>query len=742
MTDKHALVASLQPLISRLRTDTCWIVKPGSPPMRIDSPLTEERMLRHVDGGPRVGAVPIKPGESTTLVGLLDLDSHKGDVAWLGMQMVAYQVMDVGAEHGVRFVPFRSSGGHGMHLYALWAGPQDAYSVRCLLRKIIGEVSFKDGARGIAGHEIEVFPKQDSVGPGSFGNMFVLPLAGKSRPLDPLVLEDLPLDALVCVDWPLSEPVPVVEKPVPGGRDMGIPTSGDLKVLASALDAIPNSGPDELDYDQWFEVLCGIHAGSGGSDEGLDLAHKFSAKSSKYDPELIDNVKWPSIKLVHGGERGGITAGTVYKYARQYGWVEPVEDQFGVIEVPAAKPGAPEKRELPAFARDKYGNIESTITNVIAAVGCPEFCGATIRYDAFRDEIVIAYEGGGEWHQLKDVDAVNLRCALERRDFKPVGKEMMRDAILKIADLNQFDSAIEWLDGLQWDGVPRVERFLTTYMSAEDTEYHRAVSRYMWTALAGRAAVPGIQADMVPIFISEQGTGKSTTIAALAPTPDAFTEIDLHEKESDQGRRMRGVLIAELAELRGLNSRDEETIRAFVTRRKEEWTPKYMEHKKTFWRRLLIVGSSNRDDILADRTGNRRWLPVRVGVSDRDAVFRDRDQLWAEARVLFDIVGVDFVTAQEDAKEVHDEFMIADSWADALEDWLYTPDELSGEVPADREFLKLEEVAHTCFGLSIDKLRMGEQRRIGDLLRAKNYEKKDVKRDRKVFKAWFPKGSA
>lgn len=61
-----------------------------------------------------------------------------------------------------------------------------------------------------------------------------------------------------------------------------------------------------------------------------------------------------------------------------------------------------------------------------------------------------------------------------------------------------------------WDGVERVERFLESYAGAEAGDYSRAVSRYMWTAMAARLLNPGAKCDMVPVLVGGQGTGKST----------------------------------------------------------------------------------------------------------------------------------------------------------------------------------------------------------------------------------------
>src|SRR5690606_34027600 len=117
---------------------------------------------------------------------------------------------------------------------------------------------------------------------------------------------------------------------------------------------------------------------------------------------------------------------------------------------------------------------------------------------------------------------------------------------------------------------------------------------------------------MVPILVGDQGQGKSTAVKALVPSPEFFVEVSFAEKDDDLARKMRGKLVAEIGELRGLHTKELEAIKAFITRTHEQWVPKYREFTTTFPRRLVFIGSTNKDQFLADETGNRRWLPVRV----------------------------------------------------------------------------------------------------------------------------------
>jgi Virulence-associated protein E len=100
-----------------------------------------------------------------------------------------------------------------------------------------------------------------------------------------------------------------------------------------------------------------------------------------------------------------------------------------------------------------------------------------------------------------------------------------------------FDSAVLWGQSLRWDGVQRVERFFERYMTVPDSAYARSVGLYLWTALAGRCMEPGCKVDMVPVLIGAQGSGKTSMVEALAPTDEAFIEINLAQRNEDQMAR-------------------------------------------------------------------------------------------------------------------------------------------------------------------------------------------------------------
>lgn len=716
------LIAALEPLTSRVRTDVTAIKGEFGMAWTREE-LTRVRLKRHVEGTLARGVCPIRAGESTTRVAVFDLDSHKGETGWKRMVEIAAALCSALEAKGYRPVVFRSSGGRGIHIFLIWDEPQDAYSVRWGLdRGVLWPLGFKNGAKGVAAGEIEVFPKQDQVPEHGFGNQFILPLFGKSAPLEPLAdYEVMPREYAPQLRWTPSDPVPVVERPE---RAPAIgATPDDLRVLERALAFIPND-TDPLGYDDWRDMVSGIHHASSGSEEGYELAYAFSSRAPHFDETELRVKVWDWLSN-KGPADNPVTARTVLAKAREHGWQDVASpDDFDDVSVPVEGEGQI-ALPSPKFSRDANGRIDASAMHLRQALARPDFCRMDIRFDEFRHELVYAPDDEpGAWRPFVDHHYFELRLTLEARGFKGLGKEMLRDAVHHRAKTCPVDTAMMWLDSLTWDGVPRVASFFASYFGVADTPYARAVGRYTWSALAGRVLVPGMKADMVPILAGDQGLGKTSGVEAMAPA-DTFREMSFHENEESRARKMRGALVAELAELTGLKSRDREEIKAWISRRREEWVPKYQEFTTRLERRLLFIATSNPTNLLDDPTGERRWLPMVCSKVDAEGIARDRDQLWAEGRALFEDQGVIWAEAARLATAEHGAFRDEDTWEDALWEWANS-EKLGGGRILDEGFTTQEALSEG-LGFRQSAVKRGEQLRCAQALRHLGFETKALK---------------
>lgn len=363
------------------------------------------------------------------------------------------------------------------------------------------------------------------------------------------------------------------------------------------------------------------------------------------------------------------------------------------------------------------------MTNLLMMIGPHKnITHMRLAFDKFTDRVVWAPADQQEpaWRPFGDHDYAKLLLALDAQEMPTPADSMLRKAVGAVAQEFAIDTAIEWLSRLRWDGVERVETFITDTMpGVEDRPYIRALSRYLWTALAGRVLEPGVKADMIPILVGGEGLFKSSWVQALSPSEEARTEVSLKHRDDDVSRRLRGKLVVELAELQGLASRDGEEIRAFLSRQKEEWTPKYMEMATTFLRRCMFIGTTNDTAFIQERMGKRRLLPFLVeGYIDIERVHRDRDQLWAEAAVMFKRSGVDWSVEKLAANE-REGFANVDDWTAPVVRWLATPDAVTGIAPMDRpQGFTTGEVLVGAIGLAVERIDRVKQIRMGEVLSA------------------------
>ena len=188
-----------------------------------------------------------------------------------------------------------------------------------------------------------------------------------------------------------------------------------------------------------------------------------------------------------------------------------------------------------------------------------------------------------------------------------------RSAVLAVAHENRFDPVREYLEGLTWDRVPRIGKWLATYLSAEDTDYASAVGKRWLISCVARAILPGCKADSALIFEGNQGEGKSTAFTTLGGPwfSDELAAIGT----KDSALQLSGAWIIELSELDALTKARASTVKAFLSRRVDRFRPPYGRRVIEQPRSCVFCGTVNHSQYLEDETGGRRFWPVKVAAS-------------------------------------------------------------------------------------------------------------------------------
>jgi predicted P-loop ATPase len=334
------------------------------------------------------------------------------------------------------------------------------------------------------------------------------------------------------------------------------------------------------------------------------------------------------------------------------------------------------------------GRILPVLANAIAAFRHAPEWGGVLAFNEFAFGTVAlkptpwGVVPKGEWTDHED----RLAAEWLQKQGVLVSVDVAGQAVQTAARDHPMHPVKAYLQALQWDGVQRVETWLSAYLGAEDTEYARAVgSRWLVSAVA-RIFRPGAKADCCLILEGSQGIRKSTALRTLAG--EFFTDelADLGSK--DAAMQTRGVWIIELSELDSLSHSEVARIKAFMSRTTDRFRPPYGMRLVESPRQCIFAGTVNHSTYLRDETGGRRFWPVTCGRIGVEGLARDRDQLWAEAKARFEAGGVWWLDSAEliqMASDEQSERYEGDPWEEVIGKWA-----------EDRSNLSISEVLERC----------------------------------------------
>lgn len=335
---------------------------------------------------------------------------------------------------------------------------------------------------------------------------------------------------------------------------------------------------------------------------------------------------------------------------------------------------------------DQFGNPKTSDLNISLIIDKDPSFANGFKKELFSNEVRVMH--GADWcygdkkfpRPIKDddIDCIK-RHIMDKHGLQPKFlqvNEMVRSCAVR----NSYDELNDYLNSLEWDGVPRLETWMHKAFKVEDSLYHRRIGKLVLVAAVKRALFPAIKYDHVLVLAGDQSIMKSTSIETLSGE-DWYIEMKLDEKDRDIVQKMQGKWIIELSEGISLKKKESSDMKMFIVQKKHKERFAYARNMETYSRRSIFIMTINPTSIgyLPDKTGNRRYLIVRISHDvDIKWLKLNRDQLFAEA--MADVnkdypIYLDKTADAEVLKHLEKEHGIAeikDDWEDVIVRWLLT----------------------------------------------------------------------
>ncbi|MEO5811564.1 MAG: VapE domain-containing protein [Rhodanobacter sp.] len=387
------------------------------------------------------------------------------------------------------------------------------------------------------------------------------------------------------------------------------------------------------------------------------------------------------------------------------------------------------------ITRTSTGKPDSTTHNTLLVMDNDPRLSGLFSLDEFANVVRLTRDPvwfGGERDEFTDQDGTELSAWLgsPTRYRLSVKRDMVMDCVEAMARRHKVHPVRVYLSGLQWDGVPRIDRMFPTLFSSPDDEYTRqaarcfmvsAVARILW--VDPKVRHNGAQVDFMLVLEGDQGKGKTSAVRALIG-PEWYAETLESPGNKDFYQGLRGRWGVEIGEMDSFSKADVTKVKQAITSRFDTYRPSYGRVSRSFRRECVFVGTTNEHEYLRDASGGRRFLPVKVDTVRIAEITAQRDQLWAEAVTLFR-AGYAWWELPADAVEQQEERFSEDSWQGVIRNWLagraedkdypsrFTP--VGSGVPID--WTTTSEVLNWALKIEIGKHGKPDQMRVAAIMR-------------------------
>ena len=368
--------------------------------------------------------------------------------------------------------------------------------------------------------------------------------------------------------------------------------------------------------------------------------------------ELL-NDNCPEIKFIRPDRNSGWDAADAaaegFNYAKFIEWAKPLASIFEPakdVELIVTKQDEFTKQldlsrivaNLPH--KTEKGRIKGTFENLKQYM---DELGVVIRYNVQRktEEILIP----GEHFSIDNAANASLAWAVSWCAKIEMPTSNVISYLLYLADKNQFNPVMTWVNSKPWDGISRLEDLYSTvgakFENTDSTILERKknyIKKWMISAIAAAASPVGVSAHGVLVFQGEQNLGKTSWLKSLVPKDlNLIMEACILQPNSrDSVRQTCSFWLVELGELDAtIKKSDMAQLKGFLTKSSDVLRNSYAAKDSQYARRTVFFASVNPREFLNDPTGNRRFWTIECdSINFQHGL--DMQQIWAEVNNMYE----------------------------------------------------------------------------------------------------------
>jgi len=325
------------------------------------------------------------------------------------------------------------------------------------------------------------------------------------------------------------------------------------------------------------------------------------------------------------------------------------------------------------------------------------------------------------------LDRVRIQLAIKHGILVKSSREDVQDILTEIAVENQYSPIEEYLNSLPIaPDTSILDSIAEKYFCVKDPIYEMFVRKTLIGAVK-RTFEPGCKIDTVMILQGKQGYRKSTFFKVLAGGK-YFDDSLGTVSDKDERLKLHQSWFVEWAELESVfKRRDVSATKAFLSTGTDKIRPPYCRDIEDFNRPSIIVATTNKQEFLADETGNRRFwvIPVKQRI-DTKLLKQERDAIWAAAMLAYksgEEPCLDYKD-EETAEHVAQEFQSSDPWEDVIENFI-----------EHREYIRLSDLL-THLQVDLSRQERSHQMRCSAILKKFGWEREFRSISSKRVRVW------